>query len=80
MPLKILGHHTSNLYQKRDKSPWMNLRDILLVFACGTGGVWFHCKKVSASQCFKRFDTAERTLEGIEAVNMMRKGQKVSRE
>src|SRR5436305_14635716 len=32
-------------------------------------------KKVRASQCFKRFNTAERTLEGIEAVNMMRKGQ-----
>src|SRR2546423_1389909 len=32
-------------------------------------------KKVRASQCFKRFDTAERTLEGIEAVNMIRKGQ-----
>ncbi len=32
-------------------------------------------KKVRASQCFKRFLTAERTLEGIEAVNMMRKGQ-----
>jgi transposase-like protein len=32
-------------------------------------------KKVLASQCFKRFHTAERTLEGIEAVNMMRKGQ-----
>jgi transposase-like protein len=32
-------------------------------------------KKVRASQCFKRFHTAERTLEGIEAVNMMRKGQ-----
>ncbi len=32
-------------------------------------------KKVRASQCFKRFQTAERTLEGIEAVNMMRKGQ-----
>ena len=32
-------------------------------------------KKARASQCFKRFDTAERTLEGIEAVNMMRKGQ-----
>ncbi|HVG32015.1 MAG TPA: DDE-type integrase/transposase/recombinase [Pyrinomonadaceae bacterium] len=31
-------------------------------------------KKVRASQCFKRFHTAERTLEGIEAVNM-RKGQ-----
>ena len=39
-------------------------------------------KKVRASQGFKRFQTAERTLEGIEAVNMMRKGQviKVSRE
>jgi transposase-like protein len=32
-------------------------------------------KKVRASQCYKRFHTAERTLEGIEAVNMMRKGQ-----
>lgn len=32
-------------------------------------------KKVRASQCFKRFHTAERNLEGIEAVNMMRKGQ-----
>jgi len=32
-------------------------------------------KKMRASQCFKRFHTAERTLEGIEAVNMMRKGQ-----
>jgi transposase, IS6 family len=32
-------------------------------------------KKVRASQCFKTFHTAERTLKGIEAVNMMRKGQ-----
>jgi IS6 family transposase len=32
-------------------------------------------KNVRASQCFKKFHTAERTLEGIEAVNMMRKGQ-----
>ena len=32
-------------------------------------------KRVRASQCFKHFHTAERTLEGIEAVNMMRKGQ-----
>ena len=32
-------------------------------------------KKVRASQCFKHFHTAERTLEGIEAVNMIRKGQ-----
>jgi transposase-like protein len=32
-------------------------------------------KKMRASQCFKRFHTAERTLEGIEAVNMIRKGQ-----
>jgi transposase-like protein len=32
-------------------------------------------KKVRASQCFKSFHTAERTLEGIETVNMMRKGQ-----
>jgi transposase-like protein len=32
-------------------------------------------KKLRASQCFKHFHTAERTLEGIEAMNMMRKGQ-----
>jgi transposase-like protein len=32
-------------------------------------------KKVRASQGFKSFHTAERTLEGIEAVNMMSKGQ-----
>jgi transposase, IS6 family len=32
-------------------------------------------KKVRASQCFKSFHTAERTLEGIEAINMIRKGQ-----
>ena len=32
-------------------------------------------KKVRAAQCFKSFHTAERTLEGIEAINMMRKGQ-----
>src|SRR5205085_8712505 len=32
-------------------------------------------KKVRAAQCFKRFHTVERTLAGIESVNMMRKGQ-----
>jgi transposase-like protein len=32
-------------------------------------------KKVRAWQCFKRFHTVERTLEDIEAINMMRKGQ-----
>jgi IS6 family transposase len=32
-------------------------------------------KKVRASQCFKSFHTTERTLEGVEAMNMMRKGQ-----
>jgi transposase-like protein len=32
-------------------------------------------KKVRASQYFKRFYTAKRTLEGIESMNMMRKGQ-----
>ncbi len=32
-------------------------------------------KKVRASQCFKSFHTAERTIEGIEAMNMIRKGQ-----
>ncbi|CAN5278025.1 hypothetical protein BH18ACI2_BH18ACI2_11350 [soil metagenome] len=26
-------------------------------------------------QCFKSFHTAERTIEGIEAMNMIRKGQ-----
>ncbi len=26
-------------------------------------------------QCFRSFHTAERTLEGIEAMNMIRKGQ-----
>jgi transposase-like protein len=34
-----------------------------------------HKKKVRASQCFKSFNTAERTLEGIEAMHMLRKGQ-----
>ena len=32
-------------------------------------------KKVRASQCFKSFHTAERALEGIEAINMIRKDQ-----
>jgi len=32
-------------------------------------------KKVRASQCFKHCHTAERTLEGVAAVNMLRKGQ-----
>ncbi len=32
-------------------------------------------KKVRAAQCSKSFYTAERTIEGIEAVNMIRKGQ-----
>ena len=32
-------------------------------------------KKVRASQYFKSFHTAERTLEGIEAMNMMRQGR-----
>jgi IS6 family transposase len=32
-------------------------------------------KKVRASRCFKKFHTAERTLEGIETINMMRKGR-----
>jgi IS6 family transposase len=32
-------------------------------------------KKVRASQCFKSFHTAERTLEGIESMSMIRKGQ-----
>ena len=32
-------------------------------------------KKVGTSQCFKSLHAAERTLEGIEAMNIMRKGQ-----
>ena len=32
-------------------------------------------KKVRPSQCFRSFHTAGRTLGGIEAVNMIRKGQ-----
>jgi transposase, IS6 family len=32
-------------------------------------------KKARASQCFKSFHTAERTIEGIEAIKMIRKGQ-----
>lgn len=32
-------------------------------------------KKVRASQCFRSFHTAERTIEGIEALHRMRKGQ-----
>jgi transposase-like protein len=32
-------------------------------------------KNVRASKCFKRFHTVERILAGIEAVNMMRRGQ-----
>jgi transposase-like protein len=32
-------------------------------------------KKVRASQCFKRFHTAERIPEGVEAIDMTRKGQ-----
>jgi IS6 family transposase len=32
-------------------------------------------KRVRASQCFKSFHTAERAIEGVEAMNMMRKGQ-----
>jgi IS6 family transposase len=32
-------------------------------------------RKVRASQCFKSFHTAERTLEGIEALHMIIKGQ-----
>ena len=32
-------------------------------------------KKVRASQCFKSFHTAVRTLAGIEEMNMIRKGQ-----
>lgn len=32
-------------------------------------------KRVRAAQCFKSFGTADRTLSGIEAINMLRKGQ-----
>ncbi len=33
------------------------------------------CKLRRAMQCFRSFHTAERTIEGIEAAHMMRKGQ-----
>jgi transposase-like protein len=32
-------------------------------------------KNARTSQCFKTFHIAERTLEGIEVINMVRKGQ-----
>jgi IS6 family transposase len=32
-------------------------------------------KRVRACLGYRSFDTAERTLQGVEAVNMMRKGQ-----
>jgi transposase-like protein len=32
-------------------------------------------RRLEHLECLKSFHTAERTLEGIEAVNMMRKGQ-----
>ena len=32
-------------------------------------------KRVRASQCFRSFHTAERTIEGIEALHMLHKGQ-----
>jgi transposase-like protein len=32
-------------------------------------------RKLRDSQCFKSFHAAGRTLEGIEAINMIRKGQ-----
>jgi transposase-like protein len=32
-------------------------------------------KRWRAMQCFRSFHTAERTLEGVEALHMMRKGQ-----
>lgn len=33
------------------------------------------CRRWRAMQCFRSFHTAERTLKGIESLNMMRKGQ-----
>lgn len=33
------------------------------------------CRRWRAAQCFRSFYTAERTLDGIEALHMMRKGQ-----
>ena len=32
-------------------------------------------KRIRAAQSFKSFKTAERTIDGVEAMNMMRKGQ-----
>ena len=31
--------------------------------------------RLRAAQCFRSFRTTERTIEGIEALHMMRKGQ-----
>jgi hypothetical protein len=42
---------------------------------CGTRKPLGSDGDTRASPYFKSFHTAERTLEGIEAVNMMRKGQ-----
>ena len=33
------------------------------------------CRRWRAAQCFRSFHTAERTLEGVEAMHMLRKGQ-----
>lgn len=49
------------------------IRDISRVLSISTNTVLK--KKVRASQCFKTFHAAERTIEGVEAMNMMRKGQ-----
>jgi hypothetical protein len=58
----------------------LNKLGLVVAWDCDTANVSeqdhrFIKKKVRASQCFKSFHTAERTLEGIEAVNMLRKGQ-----
>jgi len=35
----------------------------------------FITKRVRACLGYRSFDTAERTIQGVEAINMMRKGQ-----
>jgi transposase-like protein len=55
--------------------PDCNLRRVKYLNNVIEQGHRFVKKKVRVSQCLKHFHTAERTLEGIEAVNMIRKGQ-----
>jgi transposase-like protein len=49
--------------------------DVILLYNVVEQDDRFIKKKVRASQCFKRLRTAERTVEGVEAMSMTRKGQ-----